>query len=820
MSNFEYGQSGYGFGSSPAQPNLPTVAVTAVDAASGPDLTVSYTYTAPDVENLQSVRCWIVASDGRTTDNGTPYFYDSGWVADSVISGGSGIFTLINAYLEGVPTDTGAGSVDPTLHLVAIIGASPDTSPDTTGVWGSSQSTPFDIQWGVPKLTWENQPTNLVSSAQAKLSWNFSDTRGTPQGSYEITLETNDHSYVYYDSGVVASSSGGPYTIPYDLLLGNSYIIEVQAWNANGIPAPSLSTIIVSGNALPPSRPTGGPLRRFLDMLAFQLDINRTLMEQLRNANNPMTTPGVFLPALAQELGVAYEADMGMSQTRKMLSTIVHEYKEKGTFEGIEGICTAVTGWGASATVGENLITSAYAAMQPSAGTVSTWGVNPTTGNPQQTSSTYTGSSGPATWPAAVTAGVPIGTPLVAQAISSAAGFSGTVTWSTLGSGQSAPGNGIAIPPGATALSASVRAWLAGATGTLPGLNLSLSFYGPTGILLGTSTGATVTPTNSAWTTATVVNATIPAGAAWAVMNLTTAAALTLTASTGLMLVAFPHVRAASTVTTWGSTQERPREILVTLGADRVNLLANPSFESSTTTGWTATTNCTIAASNSTAYAPSSGDFTNPGTHSMQITATAAGTIVVTSSKMPIDASELYTGSGYLYADSTLSGLTGFLSLLIYDASNTLLATINGDAVALPLLQGGVAGWPRPFVQVDPTTPLPATATQAALAINITGVAVGNNVYADWMMLEEGWSLKPYFDANVFESGPHGSDYIWASGSTGPAYYYQNYANKLTRLEAVLAGRPPSALGQVSPLSETAFVPFGTTYTLLTAQPL
>ena len=553
---------------------------------------------------MASVRLQIVASDGRTAPNGSPYFYDSGWQNQTLASGSSSSFTVQNAYTAGIPCDTGSGSADPSLHLVAIISASIQAGGG--GNFANGSSAAFDIQWGIPSIQWNPQPPTLVTTAQASITWAFTDSRGNAQGSYEIFLESLDGQTLYYDSGQTQGSGHGPMNVNYNLLPNTSYRIVLEAWNSNGIPSPTISTIVVGGTTRVSTIPIGGPLRRFLAMLAFQLDTSRTLAEQLRNVNNPMLCPGSFLPALAQELGVHYEADMGMTQTRKLLATIVHQYKIKGTYPGIAGISEAITGW-----------------------------------------------------PAKVT------------------------------------------------------------------------------------------------------------------MDATTAG-----------------------------------QVDISLQADRTNLMVNPSFENNSSTGWTNTTNCSIAPTTTVAY--QNPGIPSPGSHSLAVTATAAGNMTVTSAAMSVEAALLYTASAYAYPGSTAREV--YASIMVEGSTGNLLSERDGSQVR------EVAGeWVRPIAQIDPTNPMPSNTSQVTVEVTWVGCAAGEIHYLDAVLFEEGWAVRPYFDAGSFAGSQTAGDYLWqGSNEIGPSYYYRNLTNKLARLKAVLAGAPITDFGQQSPLSVTGFIPMGLTFALFT----
>jgi len=364
-----------------------------------PNITVSCGYTSTDGGPSAAVRVQIQRSDGQPTPTGAQFFYDSGWQGNDTPSGGTVSFS-INAVDEGIPTDTGSGSSDTTLHLVAIMLVSEQDPPASLTAVATATSAAFDIQWGVSTLTWNPAPPSLVGTATVTADWAFSSTRGFLEGYWEVTLSTPEATHALYDSGLQsAPPATTSYPVPFALVDGTAYLLTVAASNSNGVPAPPLTAYFSAAQSSSGAPLTGGPLSRFLAMLAFQLDVSRSLIEQLRYVNDPMRCPGNLLPALAQQLGVSYEAEMGMEQTRKLLATVVHQYKTKGTYPGMEGISSAVTGWGATASSGPNMMLGlSHYLSWPALSGLSSGALTGTASAPTPPSG-YTGTGFPTTWP-------------------------------------------------------------------------------------------------------------------------------------------------------------------------------------------------------------------------------------------------------------------------------------------------------------------------------------------------------------------------------------------------------------------------------------
>lgn len=94
-----------------------------------------------------------------------------------------------------------------------------------------------------------------------------------------------------------------------------------------------------------------GPLRRFLRLFALGSNLVRGEIDSLSRVRVADEVSGGLLPFYATDLGLIYEPEIGMRQMRIWLRNAIYLYKIKGTRLGIEGVATAMTGWGANASV-------------------------------------------------------------------------------------------------------------------------------------------------------------------------------------------------------------------------------------------------------------------------------------------------------------------------------------------------------------------------------------------------------------------------------------------------------------------------------------
>lgn len=788
---------------------------------SAPYVTFNFAYSSADGGPAQSVRVRVARSDGASTPSGAAYFFDSGWVGINVLSGVNGSYT-VNAVEAGIPTDTGTGSADTTLHLVATISVSESTSPAVSSQWESATTDVFDLQWGMPSAGWVKPPTNLVSTPNASMTWSYSDSRGFAQGTYEAILTSVDGTTVFNDSGPVTSTATS-YTDPYNLVAGSSYLLTLALTNANGVPAAPLSAIFVAGQAAPAGTPTGGFLERFLDMLAFQLNINRSLIEQLRYVTDPIRCPGNLLPLLAQELGVAYEAEMGMTQTRKLLKTVVHQYKMKGTSEGVEGITTAVTGWPATVDIGPNLALGPAHLPLPepsplfdsptvafddpnvffSAIDLGQSYLTGTATGPDKPSN-YRGTGWPTSWPVSTTEAVPS---YSWWSTGDGDHYVPVMSWDSL-QGATPQVWGIPLPSALyTVVSTGVWVWLAGA-GQQPQMSLTVKFWGQEGNLLSSTTSSVINPTLGNWTQIKLEGLAVPAGTQWVSYTLNSLVSFDFLSGQGVYIVSAAQVEAAATL----SSYTPPRQVQISLTADRENLMANPSFENGAATNWTAETNCTITPVSGVAYQPL--HVPNPGTWSLEVASVAAGSMSVKSDPMPVKAALLYTASAYVQAQATAQQVE--VSLVGTQADGT---TVVQTFTSLSAVQEVVGQWVRPYAQVDPAHPWSGVSEAFVRITWLNTAAAGEVHYLDAVLLESGWALRPYFDADIMVGTSRASDYFWYQNSPklGPSFYFKNFATKLERLKAVLKGlNNDPTLSQQTPLTITGFLPLGVSFVLLT----
>lgn len=99
-----------------------------------------------------------------------------------------------------------------------------------------------------------------------------------------------------------------------------------------------------------------GPLYRYLSLIGYQVDRIQSEMRSLTYVNDVDLMAGGLLPVLAESFGIPWETELGQRLMRLLLKNYVYLVKMKGTKPGIEGVASALSGFGATAVVGKNLL--------------------------------------------------------------------------------------------------------------------------------------------------------------------------------------------------------------------------------------------------------------------------------------------------------------------------------------------------------------------------------------------------------------------------------------------------------------------------------
>lgn len=306
-----------------------------------------------------------------------------------------------------------------------------------------------------------------------------------------------------------------------------------------------------------------GPLYRFLDHVGIELDRVRTELDTLLDTWNVDRVSYGLLPLLLAQFGMEEERALGTRLSRIQARNTVYLRRRRGTIPGVEGAVSSFTGWSSRVAEGVNLLH--FEDDSSFEETVGSW----TATSGQGSTLSLAGSPGA---PVIEAGYEPLGDNCLYWDVTGAT-TTRTVhltTTPTVDGLDAAEGDlcvfSVYVQPDGGATTADFRA--------------SIEWYDAEGGLLSTSDGALSTDLAAGWTRVSVAD-TAPADTRYAnvVMSLVNAPS----GEAFFLEGAQWEVGAASP-----SQYQLPREVQVTVIADRVNLVDNPSVEVNAT-GWSGT---------------------------------------------------------------------------------------------------------------------------------------------------------------------------------------------------------------------------------------
>lgn len=485
----------------------------------------------------------------------------------------------------------------------------------------------------------------------------------------------------------------------------------------------------------------GTQMSRFMSLFGFQADTVRSTYETLLSLHDPSKVPWRVLSLLCAELGVPYEPQLGLTNTRVLLTNAVHIHKTKGTIPGIEAFASSLTGWGTDVVQGINLMLD-YNDSSAEEGIGNWWpkALCTLAQAPSSTLTPYVSPTGNLTQGSLALTSTAAGT--------CQARCGGSRTHGTLR-------DGVPVTAGQVySLSGRVNSGLVN--------NCGLAWFNSKGVFISLSTGtAPITAVTGAWSQLTAVNLTAPAGAYFATVHWTVDA-------TAAAQIAYSDAWQVEKSATASAFQEA-RQLQVLLDADRINEVTNPSFE-------VGTTDWSIGA---TALAFPSTSITRLTSDSADIAGTCCAVVVT---------------PGTNEHEGTTLSVTGLLPLQDYTVSVWIKAisgspiiirardTTNLGAVVESTSVATGAGWVRKSLLIT-TGVLPATLT-IAITTPVT-LHVASTFRIDAVLVERGQALRDYFDASTV--GAHTGDYFWAGvAHASKSFLYRNYAAKTQRLGELL----------------------------------
>lgn len=289
-------------------------------------------------------------------------------------------------------------------------------------------------------------------------------------------------------------------------------------------------------------------LQRFLTVFGRQFDFIRTSYDGLNGVLDVDRVPAVVLPALAHQVGLENEPELGATTMRRLIRNATRLYKLKGSETCLRELATLVTGWSAGVRLGVNqLLDDLDGSFVGSHGR---WGASAdgvTVGYRTDAGLAPYGKGG------VMTLAVAPGPFAVSFTDSTRSRFTGVPV---VGS----------VP---YAASAYLRAASPGQS-----IALRIDWYDAHNSLLATATGIAVTPSVADWGTVATVSSSGPADAAFAGLTLTGTAAGAETF----------YVGGVQFEKNFFATEFEPaRQVQIQLDAEAVNNVINPTGQYGTT---------------------------------------------------------------------------------------------------------------------------------------------------------------------------------------------------------------------------------------------
>jgi hypothetical protein len=551
--------------------------------------------------------------------------------------------------------------------------------------------------------------------------------------------------------------------------------------------------------------PTGIPntesfVYKFLKPFSFSYDEILTYASLLKPSYGKRTTPPQLLGVNQVNLGLNPEVGLPNKNQKKLIRESVFLYKNKGTYLGVSGYIEAITGYAPTVTVSPNLLldvqdssfTNSIGRWTKTHGTLTSVSnkTAPTGNNAIDkiysgrfvtsvsvvTLKERTNNVAKLTLSAAhgldvgdtvnITgvdsgfnaSGVTVAAPITATSFSYAnsggnlasTAATGSVTnTSNMRLGTDAPSTKGVPVNAATSYIFSYYA-ASDANGTLTG---RIYWYDELGALIGSPVSGTELGTTGAYQRK-AQTATAPTGAVYAGFRL-------MFSTQGSYNIDCVQMAPAATATNY----DEARALDVFLEPRKVNILANPSFETNSTY-WT--TNSSATRDNTTVPP---GLY---GTYSLRLSGQANFSLATNANKNPstykLTQGNFYTASIYMKASSN-STLTMTLVADDDDSSNAVNAE---STLAL------TTTWKRYTVSLYIPDDLSETGN-ITLSLTIAGTLSSSSVdvYADAAQVEVGFNATDYFDGSL----PEASGVFWSgSAHASYSYFYQSRTIKMARL--------------------------------------
>jgi len=584
------------------------------------------------------------------------------------------------------------------------------------------------LTWDIPNGSWTRMA--LVRSSFGFPSW-------IGEGTLLFTDELADARTSYMDGDPFPVSPGPLRSGEFYYYTLFIYLDADEIWEAAGTAFALTTEDYGSGAMMYDRLPShyreddaviDSPLQSFLSLFGYQQDRIRTEVTTLLDVFDLDRTSGGLLPVLADMLGREYEPVLGMIRSRAILKNSVYMTKMKGTRLGIEAAASSYSGWGATASVGINLLLDfndsdfrqGIGHWTVANGAIEQWPESSLT--PAITATDSLRITGNGSTPTVLTLGTWAGHTLIP--VEGGEDHTLSVYVQT------------AVTP---------RNW-----------TLIIEWFSQSGTSISTSTSGATADAAGSWTRIEFT-AAAPADAVWAQVRLSVAAV----ANAEVHYLGAVMLEQASSASDW----ESARLIYVNLDPWRINEAANPSVETNTN-GWAAGADTAIASSTAEAYS---------GADSLRVTRTGStGT------------------AAFEYGDVGYEGLAEgdivtFSVYVLSTVSRTVSISVewlDGSAAVVDteVITSGASD--TDWTRYSGTLIVPATVVGYNLLFTVAAVDVGEYHYFDALLVEKTSSVRDYFDASTVPSG----EGLWEDNAThaGRSFFYPQRPWRNNRLTAVL----------------------------------
>ena len=652
--------------------------------------------------------------------------------------------------------------------------------PVTPVEFDASPFVALPVGYGQIRLTWRSPDGAWDEIRLVRNSYGFPLDPDDGDLVYGASQSLDDQFYLDAPSFFGALQPGRTYY--YSLfVLQTGTTNWLRAGNAYGISVKNFGTFEKMYNYLPivyrqvgqydyTSDRENEDLKDFLRLFAFEYDLEKTFAMNLMYSYDTSFVDGRYIPQLMKQLGLNFEPEIGLKQSRVLLRNAMKIYKTKGSRDGLITYLKAFTGYDLDLKNGKNLLLDKNCSSFEE--TTGFWTATGATlnqaGNGTYGISAYTEPLSPPSYPNK-TKGFLRVVSTVANNI-------------TMNCGDSAPiTRGVPVTAGET-YTFSIYAQAATTARTT---TLSIKWYNSRGTYLSTSTGTGVSVTTSVWGTRPTVSGLAPATATFAVPVISIASA----AVGNTFYFDAAQFEKSNSVTYF----EEARAVKITFKANRINEFKNPNFESNTQ--WTATGGNLLTASSISPSIPTK------LADALVLRPTAVGTLAkVNSEQVAVSAPlpDFYTVSMHVRflnegANPTAND-TVTLKVRWYNSSNTLLQTDTGLTAA-----ASTTAWSH-LVSVAYA---PANAAYGIASVEWTPAASTSvSLIVDEAMFERSAFLNEYFDGGT---GVSSLDNLFWEGTVNASrsHLYSNKTIIETRLLTDIEN----------------YLPMGTSYQLFFAQP-